>query len=212
MGMRDSDGHAFACANGCRVKPQSACVLTLGMAVSNSIIRFNARLLRPANVAGASWFFLLVPKASSAKLPTRSMVTVDGTLSAHPFQASLEPDGQGSHWLKVTKEMCEAAGVVEGDTIALAMTPVAKEPEPRVPADLRVALAAHPGAKAQWLAITAIARRDCIQWISSGKKAETRGKRIATACSMLAAGKRRICCFDRSGMYSNSMTAPTAAE
>ncbi|MEO7432844.1 MAG: YdeI/OmpD-associated family protein [Dokdonella sp.] len=182
------------------------------MAVSRRIIRFNATLLRPANVPGALWLFVLVPKASSGKLPTRSMVTVDGTFSGHPFQASLEPDGQGGHWLKVTKAMCEAANVAVGDTIALSMTPVAKEPEPQVPVDLRCALAAHPGAKAQWLAITAVARRDCIQWISSGKKAETRGKRIATACSMLAAGKRRICCFDRSGMYSNSMTAPTAAE
>jgi hypothetical protein len=28
---------------------------------------------------------------------------------------------------------------------------------------------------------------------------------------MLAAGKRRVGCFDRSGYYSNSMSAPKAA-
>lgn len=50
-------------------------------------------------------------------------------------------------------------------------------------------------------------------WITSGKKAETRGKRIATACDKLACGKRNACCFDRSGMYSKgSMGAPEAAE
>ncbi|MEO5626083.1 MAG: YdeI/OmpD-associated family protein [Dokdonella sp.] len=182
------------------------------MAVSNATIRFKAKLLRPATPRRALWSFLLVPKASSATLPTRSMVTVDGTLAGHPFRASLQPDGEGSHWLKVSKALRDAAGISEGDTVELAMTPVADEPEPRVPADLRAALDAHANAMAQWLAITAVARRDCIQWITSGKKAQTRCNRIATACSMLAAGKRRICCFDRSGIYSKGFAAPKVAE
>mgnify|MGYP002737726338 CR=1 FL=1 len=80
-------------------------------------------------------------------------------------------------------------------------------------ANLRKALADHPVAKAQWATLTAVARRDWIHWITSGKKAETRVKRIATACDMLASGKRRACCFDRSGMYSRgNMGAPVAAE
>jgi len=48
--------------------------------------------------------------------------------------------------------------------------------------------------------------------MTSGKKAETRVKRIATACSQLESGKRRACCFDRSGIYSNAFCAPEAAE
>jgi hypothetical protein len=36
-------------------------------------------------------------------------------------------------------------------------------------------------------------------------------RRIKNACSMLAAGKRRVCCFDRSGFYSKSMSAPKSA-
>ena len=36
---------------------------------------------------------------------------------------------------------------------------------------------------------------------------------IATACDMLASGKRRACCFDRSGMYSRgNLGPPQAAE
>ena len=54
--------------------------------------------------------------------------------------------------------------------------------------------------------------RDWIHWITSGKKAETRERRIVNACDMLASGKRRACCFDRSGMYSKSMGAPTPAD
>lgn len=63
------------------------------------------------------------------------------------------------------------------------------------PADFRKALAGKPAAKAQWDELTPIARRDFISWIESAKQAETRIKRIGRACSMLADGKRRPCCY-----------------
>jgi hypothetical protein len=182
------------------------------MAKTNVNIRFKAKLLRPESPKGAAWTFVVMPANASAKLPTRSMTTVDGTLDGHPFTATLEPDGEGSHWLKVGKALREAAGAVVGDTVALEITPVEVEPEPSVPVDLRKALAAAPAARTQWASLTPVARRDWIHWITSGKKAETRERRITNACDMLASGKRRACCFDRSGMYSKSMAAPKAAE
>ncbi|WP_031345038.1 YdeI/OmpD-associated family protein [Xanthomonas phaseoli] len=160
-------------------------------------IRFTATLLQPATPADATWLFLLLPAAASDALPTRSMASVTGTLAGHPLQATLQPDGRGGHWLAT------------GQTVALVLTPVAEEPEPVVPDDLHAALAAHPAARATWNDITAVARRDWILWVVSGKKAQTRGKRIATACAMLASGKRRACCFDRSGKYSHALAAPT---
>ena len=174
-------------------------------------IAFKAKLQRPAEPKGAAWSFLVLPANASAKLPTRSMASIEGTFGGEPFQATLEPDGQGSHWLKVDKALRERAGVAIGDTVALEIAPVAREPEPRVPADLRAALAASPAAKATWDDITAVARRDWIAWMTSGKKAGTRVKRIAVACDKLASGKRRACCFDRSGMYGGGFCAPEAA-
>jgi uncharacterized protein YdeI (YjbR/CyaY-like superfamily) len=70
-----------------------------------------------------------------------------------------------------------------------------EESEPTAPADLRKALAAAPAAKAEWEDLTPIARRDFISWIDSAKQLETRRRRIERACSMLAAGKRRPCCY-----------------
>ena len=178
-----------------------------------SPIRFKAKLLRPAESAkGDSWTFLILPKNASAKLPTRSMTAVEGTINGASFEATLEPDGQGSHWLKVDRQLREAAGADVGDIVALEIAPAAEEPEPTVPADLQTALAGAPvKAREVWEDITPIARRDWIHWITSPKKPETRTRRVATACSMLAAGKRRACCFDRSGMYSKSLSAPKAA-
>ena len=177
-----------------------------------SKIRFTATLLRPAATAKAvSWIFLTLPKEASSKLPSRGQTTVEGTLNGFPFRATLKPDGQGGHWLKVDRKMREAAGAEAGDVVTLEIAPVAEEPEPTVPADLRKALAAaHPKARAVWSDITPIARRDWIQWITSGKRAETRALRIEKACDMLAKGKRRPCCFDRSGMYDKSLSCPVA--
>src|SRR5438876_9612519 len=73
--------------------------------------------------------------------------------------------------------------------------PAGEESEPRLPTDLRQALAATPIARAQWRDLTPIARRDFISWIDSAKQSETRRRRIERACSMLAAGKRRPCCY-----------------
>jgi uncharacterized protein YdeI (YjbR/CyaY-like superfamily) len=78
--------------------------------------------------------------------------------------------------------------------------------------DFRKALAAVPAARAVWSDITAAARRDWIQWITTAKRAETRARRIENACDMLASGKRRVCCFDRSGFYSKGFCAPEAAD
>lgn len=175
-------------------------------------VRARARLLRPATPKNASWSFLVLPESASAKLSTRGMTTVEGTINGHPFRATLAPDGQRSHWLKVTRRMREGADAEVGDFVTLTITPAGKEPEPRVPADLRKALAAAPRSRALWSGITPVARRDWIQWITSARQPGTRARRIANACEMLAAGKRRVCCFDRSGFYSKSFCAPEAAD
>jgi hypothetical protein len=202
-----------------------------------SRIRFTATLLWPkatskgafssggGGVSGGAgdWCFLILPKRASAKLPSRGQTTVEGTIDGLVFRATLEPDSQGGHWLKVDRKMrgalarrAERSELPEaGDVVTLEVTPVAadQEPEPRVPVDLRKALAAAtPKARDVWSDITPIARRDWIHWIVSAKQAETRARRIRNACDMLGKGKRRPCCFDRSGMYSKSMSCPVPDE
>ena len=183
-----------------------------------SKIRFSAKLHRPATPSrSVTWTFLNLPEQASKRLPSRSMVSVEGTLAGVPFRATLEPDGRGGHWLNVDRKLREALGrrAGAGDVVALEIAPIPpdEEPEPKVPADLRKALAgAPPGARVVWSDITPVARRDWIHWIVSAKQAETRARRIRTACDMLGKGKRRPCCFDRSGMYDKSLACPVAAD
>ncbi len=175
-------------------------------------IRFKAKLLRPADARVGSWSFLILPKQVSAKLPTRGQTTVKASINGHPFRATLEPDGQKGHWFKVTSKMRAAAAVEAGERVALEILSTDAKSEASVPADLRKALAALPQARTVWSDITPAARRDWIHWIKSAARSETRARRIHNACEMLAAGKRRVCCFDRSGFYSKSFCAPKAAD
>jgi hypothetical protein len=163
---------------------------------TKSTIRFSAELFRSkATEKIGSCSLLALPKNASAKLPSRGMTMVEGTINGFPFRAALEPNGKGSHWLRVKKAMHDAAGADTGDPVTVEITRAGEEPETRVPMDLRKALAAAPMAQALWADITLIARRDWILWISSAKQPETRRRRIEKACAMLASGKRRVCCF-----------------
>jgi bacteriocin resistance YdeI/OmpD-like protein/uncharacterized protein DUF1905 len=181
--------------------------------MTQTTIRFKAKLLRPAeSEKNYTWTFLILPKNASAKLPSRGMTAIEGTINGVRFQAVLEPDGQKSHWLRVDRKLSKTAAAEADDVVTLEIAPAGKEPEPEVPADLRKALAAaDPRARKLWSDITTNARRDWIHWITYAKQEETRARRIKNACSMLATGKRRVCCFDRSGFHSKSLSAPKAA-
>lgn len=183
------------------------------MIEASKIMRFKARLQRAAKPgADASWAFVVLPKEVSERLPRRGRTTVDGAINGVGFRATLEPDGQLSHWLHVDEALREAAGAQVDDDVALEMTPVEQEPEPDIPSDFQAALAASPEARSVWESTTTIARLDWIHWIESAKQAKTRVQRISDACDKLASGKRRVCCFDPSGYYSKALCAPQAAD
>ena len=163
---------------------------------SKSTICFRAKLSRPeATEKTGSWALLTLPKKASAKLPSRGVTMVEGTINAFPFRAALEPNGKGGHQLRVNKTMRDAAGADDEEEVMVEITRAGDEPEIRVPMDLREALAAAPLALTGWEDITPLARRDWIFSISSAKQPETRRRRIEKACDMLACGKRRLCCF-----------------
>jgi hypothetical protein len=174
--------------------------------------KFKTKLLRPLNPSDdTSWAFVVLPKDASEKLPRRGRTTVVGKINAHAFQATLEPDGNLSHWLRVSSDLLVAAKVNIGDTVTFEIMSAVQEAEPDLPADVEEALTATPEARAVWNDTTIIARVDWIHWITSAKQAKTRAKRIGDACDMLASGKQRVCCFDPSGYYSKVFSAPKAA-
>src|SRR3989441_9952917 len=164
-------------------------------------IRFQAKL-----AAVGSQAILRLPEAASSKLPSRGMSTVEGTFNGHVFQAPLEPDGIGSHWFRVSNTVLKAARAEVGDSVSVALEPLALWPEPRVPADLAEAFASDPHARRLWMDITPVARWDWIRWIGSTRNRATRAIRIEKTLSKLRSGKRAACCFNRSQCTVPSMS------
>lgn len=145
-----------------------------------------------------TWLVLLLPESASSKLPSRGQVMVKGTANGHEFQAALEPDGRGSHWLEIDKKLQQSVGIKAGQSVALAIEPTKDWTEPNVPEDIAKGLADDKEAQSVWQSITPMARREWIRWIRATNNPDTRAKHITVAASKLSKGMRRPCCFNAS--------------
>lgn len=182
------------------------------MPTQSAIHHFTERLRKPANAQGVSpWGFVLIPTPISEGFPRRGRLHARLTINHIPFDAMLEPDGKLGHWVRIEPALIQQARMHFGDEVQITLERPAEEPYPPVPADFAEMLESHPAALATWNATTAMAQIDWIHWAESAKQAATRGKRMAQALEMLSEGKKRVCCFDPSGYYSKSLSAPPEA-
>lgn len=157
-----------------------------------SAISFKAKLFTINN-----WTIVQLPATASAKLPSRGMVMVKGTINDVDFQSGLEPDGRGSHWFKIDSALGKKIGAGAGDAVSLSIEPTKEWPEPNIPADIQKVLDNHKEAKNTWAKATPMAHWEWIRWIRSTGRDETRTKRIDVACDKLKKGERRPCCWNR---------------
>lgn len=170
-----------------------------------SAISFETKLfaINYASNAAEAWTILRLPEDASAKLPTRSMTMVEGTINDVPFKAVLEPDGhygkgkKPSHWFRPDDMLLAKARATVGDTVMVTLTPSKDWIEPDVPVDVQKALSTSAKVQSLWNDITPIARWDWIRWVRAVKTPETRQKHLAVMLDKLDKGMRRPCCFNR---------------
>lgn len=150
-----------------------------------------------------SWTILRLPESASAKLSTRSMTMVSGTINGVPFKTLLEPDGRygpgkkPSHWFRPDKKLLDEAHAAAGDTVQVSLEQTKEWILPEVPPDLKKVLTADRKIHLLWNSLTPIAKWDWIRWIRAVKTPETRQKHIEVAFDKLNKGMRRPCCFNR---------------
>ena len=162
------------------------------------MIKFETKLFKIK-----SWTILQLPEEASAKLPSRGMTMVKGTINGIAFKTVLEPDGsygQGkkpSHWFSPDKKLLDDAKTTIGDTVQVELEPTTEWIDPEVPVDVKKALATSFKAEELWKDITPMARWDWIRWIRAVKTEETREKHLDVMLDKLNKGMRRPCCFNR---------------
>jgi uncharacterized protein YdeI (YjbR/CyaY-like superfamily) len=70
-------------------------------------------------------------------------------------------------------------------------------PAPRIPADLRQALAGDAAARATYAALSPSGQREYVEWLDEARQPATRVRRLATTLEWLAAGKGRNWKYER---------------
>lgn len=149
------------------------------------------------------WTILHLPTDASAKLPSRGMTMVKGTMNGIPFITMLEPDGvyasdqKPSHWFRPDDKLLNSARTKDGDTVKVELEPTKEWVEPEVPADVKKALATSKKAGDLWNDITPMARWDWVRWVRAVKTDGTREKHLEVMLDKLNKGMRRPCCFNR---------------
>lgn len=149
------------------------------------------------------WVILRLPEEISAKLPSRGMTMVKGSINGAPFKEMLEPDGRygsgekPSHWFAPDKKILDEAHAKTDDTVTVSLKPTKEWIEPEVPADVKKALSTSSKAEMLWHDITPMARWDWIRWVRAVKTSETRQKHLDVMLDKLNKGMRRPCCFNR---------------
>lgn len=149
------------------------------------------------------WTILHLPSDASAKLPSRGMVMVKGSINGVLFKTLLEPDGaygngkKPSHWFRPDEKLLKAANASAGDIVKVVLEPTKEWIEPEVPEDIQKALDSSTKARQLWDDTTPLAHWDWVRWVRAVKTEETRKKHLEVMLDKLNKGMRRPCCFNR---------------
>jgi hypothetical protein len=125
---------------------------------------------------------VVLPPDVAAAMGGRERIPVAGTINGVPFGGSTMPLGDGRHCVGFRKDTrMEAGGVEIGDAVTIE---IGRDDAPRtvdVPEDLAAALAAEPGLRAAFDAMSFTHRREWAEVVEDAKRPETRTRRIGQA-------------------------------
>lgn len=110
--------------------------------------------------------------------PPERYVRVEGLAGGRPFRTRLTPRGGGAFRLFLSGAVRDAAGLSAGDAVEVEVRRLEAAGEPEVPADLARALAAVPGGREGFSALTRAQREGMIAFIERARREETRARYV----------------------------------
>jgi Bacteriocin-protection, YdeI or OmpD-Associated/Domain of unknown function (DUF1905) len=145
--------------------------------------RFTATL-QQARGEGGRW--LKIP-FDAREMFGQARPPVRGMINGVPIRARLSVYG-GETYLGLRREIREAAGIEVGDEIEVVLELDDAPRTVEVPPELAAVLAADPGLRVLYDALSFSHRREYAQWVGQAKRQETRDTRAARAVDMLREG------------------------
>jgi hypothetical protein len=131
---------------------------------------------------------VVLPAEVAAAMGGRARIPVAGTINGVAFRGSTMPLGDGRHCVGFRKDTrAEAGGIDVGEPVAIE---IRRDDAPRtvdVPEDLAAALAAEPGLRDAFDAMSYTHRREWVEAVEEAKRPETRARRIAQAVAAVRA-------------------------
>ncbi len=118
---------------------------------------------------------------------TKGRVPVVATFDGEVYRGSIAPMG-GHHILGVVKEIRGKVGKDVGDCVQVVIKRDLEERKVDVPADLEVAMRSDSAAMEFFRSLSYTDRKEYVRWITSAKRADTRGRRVQKAIEMLSEG------------------------
>jgi hypothetical protein len=165
---------------------RGSCRISAGRAILAAVAaqRFEAELEATQGGGAVVVVPFDVQEAFGSKRPP-----VRATVNGYSFRTTIAPMG-GRSLLGLNRDVRDGAGVKVGETVAVELEP---DDEPRVveePADFAALLAAKPGARAAFDALSYTHRKEYVRWITDAKRDETRQRRLHRSIEMLQQGTK----------------------
>lgn len=122
--------------------------------------------------------FAEFPFESAKEFGTRKAVRVKATFDGKMYRMSLLPHGNGTHWLHIKKEIRDAIGKTEGDSVNICIEKDEKLPEIKVPEYLQWLLEDDPKMIKAFKKIPYSTKKFWMEYIDEPKTDDGKVKRI----------------------------------
>lgn len=134
--------------------------------------------------------FAEFPFKSAKIFGTRKAVRVKATFEGKMYRMSLLPHGNGTHWLHLRKEIRDAIGKQEGDTVSIVVEKDETPPKIHIPEYLEWLLENEPEMQKAFKKMSYSARKFWIGFIEEPKSYDAKVKRVNRLFEVLKENKK----------------------
>jgi hypothetical protein len=129
-----------------------------------------------------SWTVVVVPIDAKKTFGSGGYIRIKGRVDSRPFTGlTLMPMGNGNHYLPVNADFRKSIKKDAGDSVVIEFEKDNEKPVITLPVELKEAFKASKEAKKLFDSYSDSMRREYCNYISEGKKKETREKRAVDA-------------------------------